>query len=75
MRPCVTVNLSPEEVAQIKRFTELQSETEAVAKAAREFVRISQLRELKAVSRKVDYRHAGEELEAMELRELPPNQK
>jgi hypothetical protein len=30
------------------------------------------LRELKAVSGKVDYCDAGDELEAMELRELPP---
>jgi hypothetical protein len=42
----VTINLSSDEVAQIKRFTELQNETEAVAKAAREFLRITQLREL-----------------------------
>jgi hypothetical protein len=54
--------------------TDLQSETEAVAKAAREFLRMTQLRELKAVSGKVDYCDAGDELEAMELRELPPNQ-
>ena len=53
--------------------TELQNESEAVAKAAREFLRMTQLRELKAVSGKVDYCDAGDELEAMELRELPPN--
>ncbi len=69
----VTVNLSPEEVAQIKRFTELQNETDAVAKAAREFLRVAQLRQLKEASGKVDYFDAGEELEAMELREGPPN--
>ena len=51
---------------------ELQNETEAVAKAAREFLRMTQLRELKAVSGKVDYCDAGDELEAMGLRELPP---
>jgi len=33
---------------------------------------MTQLRELKALSGKVDYCDAGEELEAMELRELPP---
>ena len=68
----VTINLSSDEVAQIKRFTELQNETKAVAKAAREFLCLTQLRELKAVSGKVDYCYAGEELEAMELREQPP---
>ena len=44
----VTVNLSSEEVAQIKRFTEIENENEAVTKAAREFLRVIQLRELKA---------------------------
>ena len=68
----VTINLSFDEVAQIKRFTELQNETEAVAEAAREFLRMTRLRELKAVSGKVDYCDAGDKLEAMELRELPP---
>ncbi len=59
-------------MAQIKRFTDLENEGEAVAKAAREFVRISQMRELKAVSGKLDYRDASEELEVMELREQRP---
>ncbi len=44
----VTVNLSADEVAQIKRFTDLENESEAVTKAAREFLRVIQLRELKA---------------------------
>ena len=59
-------------LAQIKRFIEIQYETEAVTKAAREFLRMTQLRELKAVSGKIDYCDAGDELEVMELRELPP---
>ena len=68
----VTINLSPDEIAQIKRLTELSSETEAVAKAAREFLRMAQLRQLKAASGKLDYSDAGDELEAMELREMKP---
>ena len=68
----ITINLSPNEVAQIKRFTELQNENEAVAKAALEFLRLMQLRELKAVSGKVDYSDVGDALEAMELGEAPP---
>jgi len=65
----VTINLSSDEVAQIKRFTELQNDNEAVTKAAREFLRVAQLRELKAISGKVDYQDASDTLEAMELRE------
>ena len=70
----VTVDLSAEELAQIKRFTELQNEREAVTKAAREFIRVNQLRELKGASGKVDYSDMGETMEALELRERPASQ-
>lgn len=70
----VTINLSSDEVAQIKRFTQLDIESEAVAKAAREFLRVVQLRELKAATGKVDYQGVGEEMEALELREQHPHQ-
>ncbi len=65
----VTVNLSLDEVAQIQRFTELENESEAVTKAAREFLRVMQLRELKAASGNVDYQDLGEAMETLELRE------
>jgi hypothetical protein len=45
---------------------------EAVAKAVREFLRLAALRELKGASCKVDYVGAGEEMEALELRENQP---
>jgi len=70
----VTVNLSADEVAQIKRATEMDDEQEAVAKAVREFLRVAGLRELKAASGKVDYAEVGEDMEALELRESPPEQ-
>jgi hypothetical protein len=65
----VTVNLSSDEVAQIKRFTDLENENEAVTKAAREFLRVTQLRELRTASGNVDYQEVGEAMEALELRE------
>ncbi len=65
----VTVNLSLDEVAQIQRFTELENESEAVTKAAREFLRVMQLRELKAASGNVAYQDLGEAMETLELRE------
>ncbi len=65
----VTVNLSAEEVARVKRATEVDDEKEAVTRAVREFLRVTSLRELKAVSGKVDYAGVGEEMEALELRE------
>jgi len=58
-----------DEVSQIQRFTELENESEAVTKAAREFLRVMQLRELKAASGNVDYEDVGEAMEALELRE------
>ena len=70
----VTVNLSAEEVAQIKRATELDNANEAVAKAAREFLRVVELRELKATSGKLDYVGVEETMEALELREGRPKQ-
>lgn len=66
----VAVNLTDEELAQIKRITHTQDETEAVSKAAREFLRLSQLRQLKAVSGKVDFELDWQELESRELGEL-----
>ena len=65
----VTISLTSDEVAQIKRFTDLQNENEAVTKAAWEYLRVAQLRELKTASGKVDYQHLGESMEALELRE------
>jgi Asp-tRNA(Asn)/Glu-tRNA(Gln) amidotransferase C subunit len=70
----VTVNLSSDEVAKIKHFTQLDSENEAVATAAREFLRVIQLRELKAATGKLDYQAVGEDMEALELRERHLNQ-
>jgi hypothetical protein len=69
----VTVNLSPDEVAQIKRFTALKNESDAVTMAAREFLRVVKLRELKAASGNVDYQDAGGAMEALELRERHSN--
>ncbi len=65
----VTVDLTPEEITKLRRFTALDTDEGAVAKAAREFLRIAQLRELKAASGKVDYEPLGEAMEALELRE------
>ena len=70
----VTVNLSADEVAQIKRATDMDDEQEAVAKAAREFLRVARLRELKAASGEMDYVGVGEEMEPLELREQHPQQ-
>ncbi len=59
-----------QELAALEQITWLDNEAEAVLKAAREFLRISRLRELKAVSGKVEFEAGWEELEELELGEV-----
>ena len=66
----LTVDLTSDEVAQIREVTCLQDDTAAVTKAAREYLRLSRLRELKAVSGKVDYEGESPQLESLELGEI-----
>ncbi len=67
--------IGTDEVAQIKRFTDLEDENQAVTKALREFLRVAQLRELKAASGNVDYRDVAQNMEALEFREGGSNQR
>ena len=66
----LTVDLTSEEVAQIKQITRVQDDAAAVTKAAREYLRLSRLRELKSISGKVDYQDNSEQLESLELGEI-----
>jgi hypothetical protein len=63
----VAVNLTVDEIAQIKQLTKLEDDSQAVSKAAREFLRHARLRELKTVTGKVDFRENWQELESLEL--------
>jgi hypothetical protein len=65
----ISIEMTPQEVASLKQITKLDNDAEAVAKAAREYLRLSRLRELKAVSGKVDYAANWQELEELELAE------
>ena len=65
----ITINLTTQEVAALKQFTKLEDDAEAVTKAAREFLRLSRLRELKAASGKVEFEANWQELEELELGE------
>ena len=51
----ITIELSNQEVAALKQFTKLKDDAEAIAQAAREFLRLRRLCELKAVSGKVEF--------------------
>lgn len=65
----IHVEMSPQEIAALKQFTNLENESEAVTQAAREFIRLSRLRELKGVSGKVDFADNWQELENLELKD------
>ena len=64
------VPLTPQEVFALKRITNAQDDAQAVAQAAREFLRQAHLRELKAASGNVEFDNNWQQLEALELSEL-----
>jgi hypothetical protein len=65
----INIDLTPQEIAALKQVTKLDNDAEALAQAAREFLRFSRLRELKAVCGKVEFEDNWTELEALELAE------
>jgi hypothetical protein len=65
----ITIDMSAQEIAAIKQLTRLENEGEAVMQAAREFLRLARLRDLKTASGKVDYDSHWQELEDLELNE------
>ncbi len=65
----INIELTAQEISALKQFTKLDDDAEAVTKAAREFLRLNRLRELKAVSGKVEYVANWQELEESELDE------
>ena len=65
----ITIEMTVQELAAIKQITKLENDADAVMQAAREFLRLSRLRELKAVSGKVEVEANWQELEALELGE------
>ena len=66
----VSVEMTAQEIASLKQLTQLENDADAVAKAAREFLRLQRLRELKGISGKVDFQSNWQELEELELKEL-----
>jgi len=51
----IRIDMTPEEVAALKEITNVDDDAEAIAKAAREYLRLRRLRELKDVSGKFEY--------------------
>lgn len=65
----ISIEMTPQEIAAIKQLTNLDDDAQAIVRAAREFLRMRRLRELKAASGKVDFELDWEALERLELGE------
>jgi hypothetical protein len=65
----ISIEMTTQELAALKQITKLDNDSEAVLKAALEFLRISRLRELKTVSGKVEFESNWQEQEELELGE------
>jgi len=64
----ITINISTQEIEALKQLTHLDNDAEAVTQAAREFLRLSRLRELKSASGKMDFDDSNwRKLEELEL--------
>jgi hypothetical protein len=61
----ITIELPPQELAAIKQLTRLENDADAIVQAAREFIRIIRLRELKSASGKVDFELDWRRLETL----------
>jgi hypothetical protein len=57
------------EIAGLKQLTRLENDADAIIQAAREFLRLSRLRELKTASGKVDFEADWQDFEDLELKE------
>ncbi len=51
----ITIEMPAQEIDAIKQLTRLDNDAEAIIQAAREFLRLIRLRELKAASGKVEF--------------------
>ena len=63
----INIELAAHEITGLKQITKLENDAEAVVKAAREFLRLARLRELKAVSGKFEFDTNEQRLEELEL--------
>jgi hypothetical protein len=68
----ITVDMPVHELAALKQVTRLDNEGDAVLHAAREFLRISRMRELKAAPGKVEFEAHWPELEELKTSESAP---
>jgi hypothetical protein len=65
----INIEMAAQDIAALKQITKLENAADAVVQAAREFLRLRRLRELKAISGKVDVADNWQELEFLDLTE------
>ena len=65
----IKIDLPAQELTALKQLTKLDNDAEAVVHAAREFLRMCRLRELKGLSGKIELGTGWQELEELELNE------
>ena len=68
----ITIDLSPDEVAEMREITRAADDATGVSIAAREYVRWRRLCELKAASGQFEFDDNWQQLEASELVERGP---
>ena len=66
----ISIELSGEELTDLKNVTRQTDQVEAVRQAVREFLRLSRLRELISVSGQIEFDDNWRQLEASELAEV-----
>ena len=63
----LVLSLSVEEIQQLREVLGASDDADAVSKAAREYLRLIRLRQLKSVSGKVEFDDNSKELESLEM--------
>ena len=58
----ITIEMPDQEITEIKHLTQLENDAEVIIQAAREYLRLSRLRELKAASGRVEFDANWQEL-------------
>jgi hypothetical protein len=65
----IIIEMPATEIAAIRKLTRIENDAEAITQAAREFLRLVGLRELKAASGKVEFNSNWQDLEELEQHE------
>lgn len=65
----ITIDMPAQEIEALKQLTRIENDAEAIIQAARQFLRLCRLRELKAASGKVEFEANWQELEDLEANE------